>query len=244
MAQKESKDEEPIDPRWYSVSTFRDLLELGAEYIIGRLSKTPNYPKPLTAISPSLKEKLLLLHKYGLYTTDGQESYSYYDFYGPSNVVKERDEYGNEWVDEEQRGYLTFYIDLEENSEFGDLLFQQIRKSGLYYTYYNFKNNETITNIHNKVNDFYAINVTRMRSSKTKDGLQSSSWDEYTNIHSVLKPAYIFGQGYNSATISILKKTAYFTVVLPKYGEGDLESLLIEMCEKVTNKMYKFKFEK
>lgn len=224
-----------LDPRWNQVSTYSDLLKLGEEFVTGKLTCTPHYSRPLIMESSDLPNKLFELHKYGLYTVDGQEPRSYYNFYGPSNDVTSRNEEGKEWVDEEQRGYLCFYVDLEENALLAHSLSQQVRDSKLYYSYCNFSTNEATTNIYEEEG---CINVTRLRSSKTKEDLSTSKWENYTNLWAILKPEDLLVEAYNPITFRILKKTVNFRIALPEYCKGDLETQLIKMCEKARGKVY------
>lgn len=79
---------------------------------------------------------LITLHKFGLLTVSGQESRCEYAI--PSDT---------RLCDIEQRGYLSFYINLETHKEFIDSLITELKFSNLIFVTFNLKTGEQISNM-------------------------------------------------------------------------------------------------
>lgn len=238
MSQREKqKSRHFIDPRWYEVTNYSDLLQLGAEYVTGILSETPTYGKALTVEFPGYRQKLLQLHKYGIYTVDGQESWSRHNFYTETRCFPEQNQEHKVWVDDEQKGYLCFFVDLIENGKLAESLCRQLSQSNLHYSYYNFITKETTTNIHNELG---SVIVTRCRYNQDPNELANTKWINYTYIHAVMGSKECLSYCYDATSKSILEHTMYFSVAVPKYSEGDLESQLLDMCKTADGKIYTF----
>ena len=97
---------------WQEVQNFDDLIILNSEFIKGELKETPYHLSPLESTDPIFNSKLLELHRYGLLTHDGQDTQCTYGEYINDTWINNRGEkQGQWWVDEERRGYLSFYIE-------------------------------------------------------------------------------------------------------------------------------------
>ena len=221
-----------LDSRWYEVQNFHDLIILNSEFVEGKLKETPYHSGPIESDDSVFKSKLYRLHQYGLLTHDGQDTECVYGEYIPQTWVnRQGQQEGKWWVDEERRGYLSFYIDLEQNKKLYKKMLKGLRKSNLLYTSYNFKNNETITNFRE------SVNLTRDRVHKDKNLLDKQIWHLYTNMQPMHDPNRLLWP-FIPEINEILKKCAHFDIALPDYCKGDLEKQLIEICQNSGAKKY------
>jgi hypothetical protein len=218
------EEEQEIDQRWFMSTKFSDLIALNKEFVKGLLPMTPYHFGPLETTDKKFIAKLLKLHEYGLLTTNGQDSgceYGQYVKEGVSDVMGKQAYY----FDEERRAYIDFHVDLLENNFLAESLLQQIVNSGLIYTIYNFHTKVTTSNIP-KTEKY---NLTKGRASLTKETLKETKWDYSTNMSPIFKLEQML---WDEKKIDpILKHTMFFAVALPDYCKGDLESMLIRMCE-------------
>lgn len=234
---EEDEDEEigfhDVDARWFQATNFEDLLALNIEFIKGKLLKTPYHDGPLETNDKKFINKLVQLNKFGLLTHDGQTTECEYagfieqgktDVMGPSKPAY--------YYDEEGRGYLSFYVDLLENVELAISLLDQLKYSGLIYAIHNFQTNTQESNIK-------YFNLTRDRSNLTKQTLLETKWRDYTNLRSPMDRKLLWDE---ENIDPILENTIHFTVALPDYCKGDLESMLLKMCRvaKKTGKLKKY----
>lgn len=224
--------EEGDDPRWYTATTFSELIALNKEFIQGKLKTTPYHGGPLETDDKEFIGKLLQLHDYGLLSDNGQDTVCTYGGYTKEGVTSTMGKHKPAYYwDEERRGYLVFFVDLLENGILAESLVNQIINSNLVYSIYNFHTKEHTTNIKGE-----KFNLTRNRAALTKEALQKTKWRYHTNIPAILKPTHLLWNIENP----ILEHSIHFDVVLPEYGKGDLESMLIDMCKTVQNvKKYK-----
>jgi hypothetical protein len=103
---------------WFDVTTFDDLLHLNEQFIEGKLTETPYYLGPLEDDSKPLIPDLLKLHKYKLFTTNGQSETCIYNEYDPEN---------KKYVNIEQRAYVSIiYEQTSFNLKFIQALIAQI----------------------------------------------------------------------------------------------------------------------
>ena len=225
----------PLDKRWHEVSNYAELLQLGAEYIMGKLTTTATYPYSFNLNPTELRQKMMQLHEYGLYITEGQEPSLTCNFC-PGLVTNYaiRNTVGEVYIDEEKRGYVSFFVDLKENAKLAQSLRQQLKYSDLYYTCYNFKTCKTTTNIDE------TIGVTRQRYNKDQSKVFTSPWDICSSIKSIIPVERFLIHAYSPEVENILEETMHFTLVLPEYGRGDLETQLSMMCKRAKAKMYEF----
>jgi hypothetical protein len=213
--------EQQLDDRWYQVETYNDLLKLNIEYISGKLKMTPYHFGPLVSNVPSsnLVNNLIKLHGYGILTVSGQES-----------MCKCEIKKDDGWYSIEQRGYLCFHINIEDNLELAKSLikqFEQINQQKdktIIYNVFNIKNGDHITNISEEDKCF---NVTRVYNTKHKE----ISWNDCTNLW--FESNYDSGLWGNEVPkiYEILENTIYFDVTLPEYGKGNLEEILLDMSK-------------
>lgn len=221
----ESSNNPQFDYRWYEVETYDDLLKLNMEFIRGNLDMTPYHLGPLVidVSSSNLMNNLIKLHEYGILTVDGQESLCEY------NIEK-----NNKWYSREQRGNISFYINIEDNLELAESFIKQLKH----------KDNTLIYNIANIVTGYHitniskdkCFNVTRSFSSSIKN--QEIEWNYGTNFFAEFDCCDSWGDEIPKI-YNILDNTIYFKIALPEYGKGNLEEVLLNMCEQnKLNKLY------
>lgn len=212
----EDEENVEIDKRWYTATKYKDLISLNKEFIKGKLRATPYHFGALEIHDKKLMDRLLKLHHYGLLTHNGQESNCEYGTYLPK---------GPYFYDEEQRGFVDFYVDLLENEFLAAFLAREIKASGLIFNIYNIRTDTQETNIPTGTK----FNLTRGRTSSTRETLAEKKWDNTTNMPSNLKRQHVLWDLANADRI--LSHAMHFSVILPDYCKGDIESMVLEMCE-------------
>jgi hypothetical protein len=221
--------EASLDPRWRQARVFTALLRLNVEFVLSKITRTPYYSGPITFSSSKFINKLLELHEYGCLTNDGQEPLCSYEEYVPGKKGRK-----GFYVDEEQRGYLSFYLNIgnELDNLFAQNLLKLLADSKLIYTSYNFITKEFITNLKPEEKLF---NLTRERVGDTIEELKEAEWEHPTNMQRTFNANnLLWGPPYNK----ILNKTLFIHIALPEYCKGDLESELISLCKAAGPKKY------
>jgi hypothetical protein len=216
---KRLKPEPGLDARWFHATKYSELLALNREFVEDKLYETPYHATPMQHGDKELRGKLVQLHQYGLLTECGQEALCEYGQKAPAGG----------YYDMEQRPYLSFYVDLQENRFLAEFLLEQLKASELKYVAYNFETNAHCSNITTKDSPYF---VTRERYSKNKATLCERKWRNvthlpYDSIDDIELDDLLWYHGHSQ---EILCHTMYFAVAMLEYGKGDLEAVLLEMC--------------
>lgn len=222
-----------LDKRWYTASTYAELVQINSDFITGKTTETPYYTGSIEANNTKLIDKLVKLHEYGLLTVGGQESLCEYRTFVTGTPIngdpgKEENKW---WLDEEQRGYISFHVQLDKNaqSELVYSLLLQLENLNLIFTYCNLVTGDCISNISEEEKK---INLTRERFNKVKELLDSTPWEYPTNINRVPNlDSIIWSLNENANIKRIIRRTGYFTIAMPNYCEAGLEDILLKMCE-------------
>jgi len=215
-----------MDHRWYSVKTYDDLLKLNIEFIDEKIDKTPYSFGPMVG-SQELRNNLVKLHQYGILTVGGQETKCEYNMY--------KDNY---WRSFEQRAYLDFYINLDDNKKLAESFIEYLKNKNIIYLIKNPNGNAIITNVKGR-----RFNLTRTSKSTEHKDKDTFLWNDDTNFWNKYADCEFYGQwGFikskSSKIKKIFKNTLYFQLALPEYGKGNLEEILLNICQNVqTTKM-------
>lgn len=203
------------------VTNYTELLKTNLDFINGKTKKTPYHLGPMDDPSPELITNLNKLQSYGFLTVGGQESRCRYGR-----------KYSDYYYDNEQKGFLTFHIELD-NEKLVKLFVEKLKTMDLIYTIINMKTEESSTNIPEELDDYY---VTRGRKSQVELELSSKEW---LNSARFPKPKdreikYIYWRGTPLSKVNeILGNTLYISVALLEYGKGDIEKMLLNVCEDI-----------
>ena len=110
-----------MDPHWVSICSYEDLLRINSKFIRGELENTPYCCGPLESDSILLRDKLLEMHKYLMFTTNGQGGLLIHGhFISDTWTNREGKSCGNWYCDSEQKGYVDFYMPF--NQQFIDTI--------------------------------------------------------------------------------------------------------------------------
>ena len=226
--------QEVMDRRWYQVKTYDDLLKLNIEFINGKIEWTPYHCGPLHTLSLQLIDNLVKLHHYGILTVGGQEPLCKYNMYEPGRpsnpyLEKVQPEYNyvlirDHWSSIEQRGYLDFYVNID-NIELAKSLIQQLQHGDKKLIYKIIQNDEIMTNIPEQDKRF---NLTRTFDTLTPE-TKNILWMNSTNFWRNGKDMCSWGFITCFHIEKILKNTIWFEIALPEYGKGNLEEILLDM---------------
>jgi hypothetical protein len=229
-----------IDRRWYQAQTYDDLLGLNIEFILGKIYGTPYHSGPLELEfedqSLRLVNNLVKLHEHGILSVNGQEplcrhwdddGYENYDVTNYSSI--------------EQRGYLCFHVNIENNLGLAESLIEQLKtkNSTVIYNIKNLKNSQYFTNMPlysifcqyktylPSQNIYHYYNLTRISTTKCKEVWKNITnfWNRSDNMCSDW--GFVTNEKFNE----ILQNTIFFELALPEYGKGNLEEILIDMCQ-------------
>lgn len=213
---------ESMDLRWYQVQTYNDLLKLNIEFIEGKICVTPYHFGPLIVegLDSILISNLVKLHVYGILSVEGQEPICEYEI-----NMEDR------WYSKEQRGFLYFHINMEDNLKLAESLTEQLqKKKNIVYKITNLKDGKCVTNI---LEDEKCFNLTRVIKNK-----HDLSWLNCTNLwHDTDRPGSSWGFITSPKIREILKNTMYFQIVLKEYGKDNLEEVLLDMCKNAQTKV-------
>jgi hypothetical protein len=226
--------QEDIDCRWYQVKTYDDLLKLNIEFINGKIERTPYHWGPLHTSSQQLIDNLVELHHYGILTVNGQESLCNYNIYQPGrpNIEKLISGYDydilmkDHWTSVEQRGYLCFYVNID-NIELAKSLIEQLHHNDKNLIYKIIQNNKIITNMPEQDKKFNLTRISKSLTPETKNNL----WEYCTNFWRNSKDICDWGFITCFHIEKILENTIWFEIALPEYGKGNLEEILLDMCK-------------
>lgn len=246
--------------RWADVKNFNDLLAANLDFINGILpsapyindiSRDPLYHNNfLEDCSKKFTKDLACLQHYGILTINGQDAFDtheYVKFFDRTCTVL-------------RHGFLIFHINVNSfvNTKGKNVINKFVdeikkRKNELIYIIRDTKTNEYETNI--GIYDAY-VTVAQCakpetpETSETTETSTSSSWDEYINLYpdDRLLP---FWNIYNHYKINgpnnLLKDTIFIAVATRSFGynwwanEGDLQDILINICEDISLKKRQFK---
>lgn len=216
--------ENSIDQRWSGVKTYSDLLKLNVEYVLGILKCSPFHSTPFPPLDSFTKERLVQLYRHGLYVTDMQIPKHSFKRLSSDDAKAE-----NIWIEEEERGLLEFYINLEDNAKLAQSFYQELKTTNLYYACHNPLTRKTSTNIFCSELNEIAIPLRRWKQSNTLQG-------EYTNLWYLEK---LFApNSYNATSKTILDKCAHFVVMLPNFYRYNLEEFILAICKNTNGKIY------
>ena len=214
---------------WSSVKKYEDLLDLNLKFIHGKINQTPYHCGPLVDPSPGLIKNLDQLHRYGLFTVNGQESVC---------------EYGKQFTydgEYEQRGYLEFFTDPDVMVDINghpliDRFIEKIKESELVYVVNNIKTNTYESNLKNYGNPenksqgvYERYNLTRVRRNIDPSLLSSGQWKNNTNIN-FSEPRDLLWRDHAD---NLLKNSVNIFVALREYGKGVVEEILINICREL-----------
>lgn len=153
----------------WNTRDYGQLLYLNKLFIKGVLPATRYHRGPLNADSVLLARKLLQIHDYGLFTTDGQ---------GPVHETGHNVKSGLFWEDQ-QKPYIIFYV-TRFTPEVATLLRTLMSNPKLVCIIGSVKEQTYYSNTLQR-----SYNVTRGRESTiSADAVQSQPWELYTNLHS------------------------------------------------------------
>lgn len=213
---------------WMYVNNFSELIKTNILFIKGILKTSPYHQGPLDVDSVPLIDKLVLLHKYGLFTTEGQSASCIHKTYIPKT---------KKYVNIEQKPYLCFLMRnnntnwhfIHKHLFHNNLLVvmgTDLTKQGHYF--------------HNITDSKY--NVTREQTDENKEQLQSNPWRMYTNFHPNYPANDIIDMMSGDENkyhnlIPIYTQCIYVSVAMKEYCKGDLEQLILDECKNAGLKM-------
>jgi len=153
---------------WYT-RDYGQLLYLNKLFIKGLLPATPYHLGPLHDDSVPLVQKLLRIHDYGLFTTDGQGA-----LHKTGHNAK-----SSEFYEIQQKPYISFYVTYN-TPEAVTLLRTLMSNPALVCVIGSVKERTYYSNTLQR-----RYNVTRERGSTVSaDAVQSQPWGLFTNLHS------------------------------------------------------------
>ncbi len=209
------------DSRWSNVRNFTDLLKINQKFIEGEIQFSPYSGIPLQIQTSKVRQKLSDLHKYGLLITDRQDAVCTYK-YKPT--------YENRLYDIEQRGYLRFYMDYKNDTfEIINSFLENLKNEEIMFCVFNLSTQNFKTNL---PEDMKELNVTKIRDVVTENNLSLTNWKCAANIDFENEvESYLWN---NSIIDKLLKKSVHFILMTSKYGEGDLEKIVMNIFSKIS----------
>ena len=201
---------------FFTVKTYKELLEVNKKFIRGEIEETPYHYGPLEADSQTLKDDLLALHDKGILTVNGQAG-------AAGTSYNEWSDYAQGYVDQKQAPYLSFYMEKNKGEKLKKELDRDnsFKYSLKYPLMYIFSNREKT--VYNNFNGKFA--VTMERTAKTINELKNTPWKDYTVLRSQ-------GHPYETEIPLIDDSNDYYyiEVFIPKHGtKKSLEKRILKL---------------
>lgn len=225
------------DDPWLNIENYDDLLNVNLDFVHGLHDKydTPYQRWSFNKFSHKLIKNLDLIHRYGLLTINGQESNTYTKYVDGCQY------------DFEQRGYLCFHIDpttfadVANHNAVKDFI-RMIEETDLIYAICDVRTSVVETNL-----DSSYCHVTRCRkheqaadciNKRTEDREDDVKWNERSCIQIDPNPIHYFWNNSNQDIDALIENTLYISLVMPEYGKGNLEDIIIDICKQIGLKQH------